>query len=154
LTAATLPLSLGAGAVRMVGQLLRGRSLAQALGPAAAPTVGAVPEGPPLLATAAQPATARRLSPHGAPAREPTPLAPLGRADVPRCDKTGTLTGGRLRLRLGSDGGESAPVGKRTKPPERMRPVIAGALRANPERNGSAKLAHPTDRAVARGAKW
>ncbi|GAA3977726.1 cation-translocating P-type ATPase [Thermobifida alba] len=154
LTAVTLPLSLGAGAVLMVGQLLRGRSLAQALGPAVALTVGAVPEGLPFLATAAQLATARRLSRHGVLVRDPTTIEPLGRVDVLCFDKTGTLTEGRLRLRLVSDGVESAPVGKRTRPPERMRPVIAGALRANPERNGSAKLAHPTDRAVARGAKW
>ncbi len=154
LTNITLPISLGAGVVLMAAQLLRGRSLAQALGPAVALTVGAVPEGLPFLATAAQLATARRLSHHGALVRDPTTIEPLGRVDVLCFDKTGTLTEGRLRLRLVSDGVESAPVGKRVKLSAKMRPIVAGALRANPEHDGGGRLAHPTDRAIARGARW
>ncbi|RCV55499.1 cation-translocating P-type ATPase [Marinitenerispora sediminis] len=149
LTDVTLPLSLGAGVVLMVAQLLRGRTLGQALGPAVALTVGAVPEGLPFVATAAQLATARRLSARGALVRDPTTIEPLGRVDVLCFDKTGTLTEGRLRLRQVSDGVTARPLDDLTP---RTREVVAAALRANPDHNGG-RLPHPTDRAIMRGAE-
>ncbi|MFC7328876.1 HAD-IC family P-type ATPase [Marinactinospora rubrisoli] len=149
LTDVTLPVSLGAGVVLMVAQLLRGLPLGEALGPAVALTVGAVPEGLPFVATAAQLATARRLSARGALVRDPSTIEPLGRVDVLCFDKTGTLTEGRLRLRQVSDGVTSRPLDELTP---RMRDAVAAALRANPDHNGG-RLPHPTDRAIMRGAE-
>jgi cation-transporting P-type ATPase I len=148
LTAITLPVALGAGAGLFLSDLLRGRSLAQALGPAVSLAVAAVPEGLPFVATAAELATARRLSRRGALVRNPSTIEALGRIDILCFDKTGTLTLGRLRLRLVSDGECSTPV-EELSPMRRV--IVAAALRASPEQVGR-RLPHPTDRAIIRAA--
>ena len=66
--------------------------------------VAAVPEGLPLLATMAQLAAARRLSARGVLVRNPRSLEALGRVEVLCCDKTGTLTEGRIALHAVHDG--------------------------------------------------
>ncbi|SEG14112.1 cation-transporting ATPase I [Thermomonospora echinospora] len=144
LTEVTLPASLAAGATLMGSDLLRGRPLADALGSAVSLAVAAVPEGLPFVATAAELATARRLSRRGALVRNPATIEALGRIDVLCFDKTGTLTEGRLRLRQVSDGIAAAPT---QDLPERLRDVVAVALRAGPDYTGR-RLPHPTDRAV------
>jgi cation-transporting P-type ATPase I len=149
LTAVTLPVALGAGAGLFLSDLLRGRQLAQALGPAVSLAVAAVPEGLPFVATAAELATARRLSQRGALVRNPSTIEALGRIDILCFDKTGTLTKGRLRLRLVSDGESTSPA-KELSP--RFRVIVAAALRASPEQVGG-KLPHPTDRAIIRAAR-
>jgi cation-transporting P-type ATPase I len=149
LTAVTLPVALGAGAGLFLSDLLRGRTVAQALGPAVSLAVAAVPEGLPFVATAAELATARRLSRRGALVRNPSTIEALGRIDVLCFDKTGTLTIGRLRLRQVSDG-ESATSVEELAPQRRV--IVAAALRASPEQVGR-RLPHPTDRAIIRAAK-
>ncbi|GLY84506.1 cation-translocating P-type ATPase [Actinoallomurus iriomotensis] len=149
LTAVTLPVALGAGAGLFLSDLLRGRSLAQALGPAVSLAVAAVPEGLPFVATAAELATARRMSQRGALVRNPATIEALGRIDVLCFDKTGTLTMGRLRLRLVSDGESTSPT-KDLSP--RRRVIVAAALRASPEQAGR-KMPHPTDQAIIRAAR-
>ncbi|WP_460353055.1 cation-translocating P-type ATPase [Actinoallomurus acanthiterrae] len=151
LTEVTLPVALGAGAVLFLSDLLRGYSMAQALGPAVSLAVAAVPEGLPFVATAAELATARRMSRRGALVRNPRTIEALGRIDVLCFDKTGTLTEGRLRLRLVSDGMAAAPVKKKRLPPF-FRRVIAAAVRATPDPGGG-RLPHPTDRAIMRAAR-
>jgi cation-transporting ATPase I len=149
LTAMTLPIALGAGAGLFLSDLLRGRSMAQALGPAVSLAVAAVPEGLPFVATAAELATARRISRRGALVRNPTTIEALGRIDILCFDKTGTLTKGRLRLRMISDGEASFPA---KELPSQHRVIVAAALRASPEQTET-KLPHPTDRAILRGAR-
>ncbi|KWX11033.1 hypothetical protein TR74_00125, partial [Carbonactinospora thermoautotrophica] len=129
LTRVTLPISIGAGVALFAVDLLRGRTLNQALGPALSLTVAAVPEGLPFVATLAELAAARRLSTRGALVRAPHTIEALGRVDVLCFDKTGTLTEGRISLRRVSDGITEHPV--ENLPPE-FRRVVAVALRATP----------------------
>ncbi|MCO6007639.1 cation-translocating P-type ATPase [Actinoallomurus purpureus] len=150
LTEVTLPIALGAGAVLFVSDLVRGHSMAQALGPAVSLAVAAVPEGLPFVATAAELATARRMSRRGALVRNPRTIEALGRIDVLCFDKTGTLTEGRLRVRQVSDGIAATPVKKKLSP--FLRKVIAAAVRATPDPGGR-RLPHPTDRAIMRAAR-
>jgi cation-transporting ATPase I len=142
-----VPASVGAGAVLLAGQLLRGRPFGPALGQAVGLSVAAVPEGLPFVATAAELAAARRLSKRGALVRNPPTIEALGRVDVLCFDKTGTLTEGRIALRVVSDGMVERPS---DSDEPRVREVVAAALRAGPDHNG--RLAHPTDRAVVEGA--
>jgi cation-transporting P-type ATPase I len=149
LTAMTLPVAFGAGAGLFLSDLLRGRTLAQALGPAVSLAVAAVPEGLPFVATAAELATARRMSRRGALVRNPSTIEALGRIDILCFDKTGTLTEGRLSLRVISDGEASYPIEERSP---RRQMIIAAALRASPEQTRT-QLPHPTDRAIIRVAR-
>jgi cation-transporting ATPase I len=146
LTQVTLPIAIGAGGVLFLSDLVRGRSIARALGPAVSLAVAAVPEGLPFVATAAELATARRMSRRGAIVRNPMTIEALGRIDVLCFDKTGTLTMGRLRVGQISDGCSSWPI---DSVPSAGRKVIAAALRASPEATGR-RLPHPTDRAIMR----
>ncbi|MFL6052647.1 MAG: HAD-IC family P-type ATPase [Actinoallomurus sp.] len=150
LTEVTLPVALGAGVVLFGSDLLRGHSMARALGPAVSLAVAAVPEGLPFVATAAELATARRMSRRGAIVRNPRTIEALGRIDVLCFDKTGTLTEGRLRLRQVSDGITSCPVQEKLSPS--FRKIIGAAVRATPDPGGG-RLPHPTDRAIMRAAR-
>ncbi|ROO82990.1 cation-transporting ATPase I [Actinocorallia herbida] len=144
LTRVTLPVSLAAGISLLGSNLLRGQPFGRALGSAVSLAVAAVPEGLPFVATAAELATARRLTRRGALVRNPATIEALGRVDVLCFDKTGTLTEGRLRLRQVSDGVDSAPV---EDLPDGLLEVVAVAMRAGPDLNGE-RPPHPTDRAV------
>ncbi|GAA0941105.1 cation-translocating P-type ATPase [Actinocorallia libanotica] len=146
LTKVTLPTSLGAGMLLLGAGLLRGRGLNAVLGSAIGLAVAAVPEGLPFVATAAELATARRLSRQGALVRSPVTIEALGRVDVLCFDKTGTLTEGRLRLGMVSDGVQSHTADEL---PPGLREVVAAALRATPE---GKRLAHPTDVPLAKAA--
>ncbi len=150
LTRSTLPLSVGSGVLLLATNVLRGQPLRQAFVPAVSLAVASVPEGLPSVATVAQLAAARRLSRRGVLVRNPATLEALGRVQALCFDKTGTLTEGRLRLRLLSDGtGEAAPE----ELPDRLRLVLAAALRATPAHRTGRRLPHPTDRAVAAGGQ-
>ncbi len=153
LTKITVPVTLGAGAALIGGGLLRGRPLRHTLGTGVSLAVAAVPEGLPIVATAAQYAAARRLSQRNALVRNPGTIEALGRVDVLCFDKTGTLTQGRIRLHR-----VWTPDAKGTAQPLRElrrsgRLVLAAGLRATPEHRGGEALAHATDRAVAAGAR-
>jgi cation-transporting ATPase I len=150
LTRQTIPLSLIGGAAVATAGVLRRRPIREILGTGVGLTVAAVPEGLPILATVAQLAAARRLSAQGALVRNPRTLETLGRVDALCIDKTGTLTEGRIRLRLVADvaDGVEEPVQALTGA---RRAVLAAALRASPETNGQ-PVPHPTDRAVLAGA--
>jgi cation-transporting ATPase I len=149
LTEVTLPISLGAGAMLFLSDLLRGRTIAHALGPGVSLAVAAVPEGLPFVATAAELATARRMSRRGALVRNPMTIEALGRIDVLCFDKTGTLTMGRLRVRQVSDGVSSMSIENLSS---LGRKIVAAALRASPEQVGR-RLPHPTDQAIMRAVK-
>ncbi|MGI5493612.1 HAD-IC family P-type ATPase [Microtetraspora malaysiensis] len=145
-----LPLSIGAGALLLVIDMLRGKPLSAALAPAVSLTVAAVPEGLPFVATLAELAAARRLSKRAALVRNPSTIEALGRVNVLCFDKTGTLTEGHISLRSVSDGRATAPVDALT---DDLRRILAAAVRASPGGGMGRVIAHPTDRAVLQGAE-
>lgn len=145
LTALTIPAALLSGAGVVGAGLLRGVPLRETLGAGVSLAVAAVPEGLPVLATVAQLGAARRLSAHGALVRNPRAIEALGRVQVLCADKTGTLTEGRITLRLVSDGLTARPAEELTPG---LDAVLAAARRATPSPAGDRDVAHPTDRAV------
>jgi cation-transporting P-type ATPase I len=156
LTRVTVPVTLGAGAALIGGGLLRGKPLRDTLGTGVSLAVAAVPEGLPIVATAAQYSAARRLSRRNALVRNPGTIEALGRVDVLCFDKTGTLTQGRIRLhRVWTPGG--LDLASTEQPLSDLRKdgrlVLAAGLRATPEHRNGEALAHATDRAVAEGGR-
>jgi cation-transporting P-type ATPase I len=166
LTRVTVPVTLGAGAALVGGGVLAGRTLRDTLGTGVSLAVAAVPEGLPIVATAAQYSAARRLSRRDALVRNPGTIEALGRVDVLCFDKTGTLTQGRISLhRVWTPGGQASagrvadnqdPAGI-GQPLTALRPdgrlALAVGLRATPEHRNGEALAHATDQAVAEGGK-
>jgi len=146
-TTRTIPLAIGGGAAVMLSGLLRGRPLRQTLGAGVSLAVAAVPEGLPLLATAAQLAAARRLARHNVLVRNPRAIEALGRVDVLCADKTGTLTEGNIELRAISNGRTCRDADDLDEEAHR---ILRVALRATPVVEDPQTLPHPTDRAVAR----
>ncbi|MEW6475383.1 MAG: cation-transporting P-type ATPase [Actinomycetota bacterium] len=151
LTARTIPVSLGAGAVTMVSGLLRGQPFGQLAAGAVSLAVAAVPEGLPLLSSVAQLSSARRLARHGILVRNTRAIEALGRVQVMCVDKTGTVTEGRLSLMAVAflDGTEE-PLDQLSAP---GRKLLRAGLRATPKPPSRGRLPHPTDAAVAEGAK-
>ncbi|WP_433252436.1 HAD-IC family P-type ATPase [Streptosporangium sp. CA-135522] len=145
-----LPVAVGSGLVLLAADLMRGRSLPQALAPAVSLAVAAVPEGLPFVASVAQLAAARRLSAHETLVPNPSTIEALGRVNVLCFDKTGTLTEGHISLQRVSDGHIDRPVDALA--PE-LRRIVAAGLRASPRHDGGRPIAHPTDRAVVNGAR-
>ncbi|MCW4356068.1 HAD-IC family P-type ATPase [Hoyosella sp. YIM 151337] len=147
LTATSIRVSVGAAAAMLGIGLLRGRLSATASS-AVALAVAAVPEGLPFASTIAQLAAARRLSRRNVLVRAPRTLEALGRVSMVCFDKTGTLTEGRIELRKISDAATDKPLSELD---ERLRPVLAAALRATPVSTG--ELRHGTDRALVSGGE-
>jgi cation-transporting P-type ATPase I len=98
LAAQATPVALGAGAAIVASNLARGRPLPETLATGVSLAVAAVPEGLPILATAAQLAASKRLAAHGVLVRNIGAVEALGRVDVLCVDKTGTLTEGIFRV--------------------------------------------------------
>ncbi|HEX6766764.1 MAG TPA: HAD-IC family P-type ATPase [Polyangiaceae bacterium] len=143
----TGPVALGAGIGLVGAGLLRGRKLEDLVGSGVSLAVASVPEGLPLLATAAQLAAAERLGKRGALVRNVRSIEALGRVDVLCLDKTGTLTEGRIELVLASDGAVEQPF------PELdavTLPVLGAALRASADRGG--RTFDPTEQALYRAS--
>ncbi|HEY5958601.1 MAG TPA: HAD-IC family P-type ATPase [Polyangiaceae bacterium] len=146
----TAPVALGAGAGLVLAGVLRGRRVEHLVPAGVSLAVASVPEGLPLLATAAQLAAARRLMARGALVRNTRSIEALGRVDVLCLDKTGTLTEGRLDF-VGVTQGTRFVGRDELLDNERM--VLAAALRAAPD--GRYVLTHddPTDVALMRAAE-
>jgi cation-transporting P-type ATPase I len=143
----TGPVAIGAGVGLVGAGLIRGRKLEDLVGSGVSLAVASVPEGLPLLATAAQLAAAERLAKRGALVRNARSIEALGRVDVLCVDKTGTLTEGRIELVEVSDGDALQLL------PELdavTLPVLAAALRASAERGG--RSFDPTEQALYRAA--
>lgn len=146
----TAPVALAAG-VGVIGVgLLRGRKMEELVGSAVSLAVASVPEGLPLLATAAQLAAARRLQKKGALVRNVRALEALGRVDTVCLDKTGTITEGSIVLGEVSDGHTAEPVSALSGP---RRNVLSAGLRASPARPGVPGRADPIDSALFRAAE-
>lgn len=150
ITRTTLPVALGSAAAVMAAGMLRGRPTRDTVGAGVGLAVASVPEGLPFLVSAAQLASARRLSARGALVRDPRTIEAAGRTDVLCFDKTGTLTHGRISLVAVAADGDSRPVESLG---DEQRAVLGAALRATPRPHGDQGLAHATDRAVTDGSR-
>src|SRR5829696_4271558 len=145
-----LPVLLLGGALVTASGLLWGRPLVEQLALGASIAVAAVPEGLPLLAGVAQAGVARRLAPRRALVRRLAAVEALGRVDVAACDKTGTLTEGRLAVSaVAAPDGEKASVPGEL--PARLRDILLVAGLASPRPEDA--QAHPTDVAVVEAAR-
>jgi cation-transporting ATPase I len=144
-----LPVLLMGGALVTASGVLWGRPLLDQLAIGASIAVAAVPEGLPLLAGVAQAGVARRLARRHALVRRLAAVEALGRVDVAACDKTGTLTEGRLAVSTVAfaDGEDAAFPGEL---PAHLEEVLLVAGLASPPRDEAA--AHPTDVAVVEAA--
>ncbi|MEJ7804263.1 MAG: HAD-IC family P-type ATPase, partial [Candidatus Limnocylindria bacterium] len=111
----------------------------------------AVPEGLPLLARIGEASVARRLSRRRALVHRLAAVEALGRVDVVCTDKTGTLTEGRLKLRLVSD--TTQEINLPAALPTDMRHVLLTAVLAGPHPDALDASADRTDVAVAEGAQ-
>ncbi len=144
----TGPVALAAGIGVVGGGLLRGRKLQELVGSGVSLAVASVPEGLPLLATAAQLAAAQRLSTKSALVRNGRSIEALGRVDVICLDKTGTLTEGRIELAFVSDGRlQESP----SRLGESRQKILGAALRASPDPELFPEH-DPTDAALYRAA--
>jgi cation-transporting P-type ATPase I len=145
-----LPVLVTGGALVTASGLLWGKPLAEQLALGASIAIAAVPEGLPLLAGVAQAGVARRLAARRALVRRLAAVEALGRVDVAACDKTGTLTEGRLAVTLvaGVDGDEARVPGDL---PEHVREIVLVAGLASPAPEDAE--VHPTDVAVVQAAQ-
>ncbi|MFZ5890942.1 MAG: HAD-IC family P-type ATPase [Myxococcota bacterium] len=143
----TGPIALSAGVGLIGSGLMRRRKLEELVGSGVSLAVASVPEGLPLLATAAQLAAAGRLTKQGALVRNIRSIEALGRVDVICLDKTGTLTEGRIELGLVSDGQATFNVHDLGA---RERHILGAALRASDLL--AAAASDPTDAALVKAA--
>ncbi|MFE1882032.1 HAD-IC family P-type ATPase, partial [Streptomyces diastatochromogenes] len=150
ITRTTLPVALGSAAAVVAAGMLRGRPARDTVGAGVGLAVASVPEGLPFLVSAAQLASARRLSARGALLRHPRTIEAAGRTDVLCFDKTGTLTQGRISLVAVAVDGHSRPLERLD---DEQRTVLAAALRATPRPHNGGELEHATDGAVTDGAE-
>ncbi|GGQ25914.1 magnesium-transporting ATPase (P-type) [Actinomadura coerulea] len=148
ITEATTPMAVGAAVGVVTSGLLRGGPLRRALSEGVNLAVASVPEGLPLLVSAAQVAAIKRLADRGVFVRDPRTIETLGRVDVLCFDKTGTLTEGRITLARIADHRHD---GDAARPDDPLRGVLAAALRATPV-PGNGRHSHVTDAAVDEGA--
>jgi magnesium-transporting ATPase (P-type) len=158
ITNTTLPMAMGAAGAVVAAGMLHGRPLRDSLGAGVSLAVASVPEGLPFLVNAAQLASARRLSQHGALVRNPRTVEALGRVDTLCFDKTGTLTEGRIALAAIDDTSSNSVLdesgaGPGTDLAAAHRAVLAAGLRATPARRRDQPMEHLTDRAVVEGAE-
>ena len=146
-----IPVIAASGVLITVSGLLWGRPVLPQLALGASAALAALPEGLPLLAGAAEAAVARRLASRNALVRRLSAVEALGRVDVACCDKTGTMTEGRLVLSL------VASLEQEVRMPSILTSQLAdvllvGAL-ATPHPAASDAGAHPTDVAVMNAAE-
>jgi len=146
-----LPLAATGGALVVGAGVLRGESFLSQLAIGGSIAVAAVPEGLPLLAGVGEAAVARRLVGRNALVRRLAAVEALGRVDIACTDKTGTLTEGRLALRLVADSATEAELPMPLSPT--LRAVLLAAALASPHPDADDAGSHPTDIAVIRGAQ-
>ncbi len=146
----TAPVAVSAAAGLVGVGLIRGRKLSDVIAAGVSLAVASVPEGLPLIATAAQLSAAERLSKRGALVRNHRSVEALGRVDTVCVDKTGTVTQGRIELSCVSDGASEEQVDDISG--ARLR-VLAAALRATPDARSPNESFDPTDAALQRATK-
>jgi calcium-translocating P-type ATPase len=145
-----LPVAVGGGMLAIIAGLVRRQPLFSQLALGTSIMISAVPEGLPLLADVGEAAVARRLARRGAVARRLTAVEALGRVDVACVDKTGTITEGRLAVRVVADIDHDVEM-----PGEisgSLRYVMLTAALASPHPEAWSAATDPTDVAIARAA--
>jgi calcium-translocating P-type ATPase len=145
-----LPVSGVGGLMAGVAGLFYGGTPAQQLAVGVTTALSAIPEGLPLLAGVGQAGVANRLASKKALVRRIAAVEALGRVDVACTDKTGTMTEGRLTLRLVADMDQEMFVPAVL--PNKLRRVLLTAALASPHPDAREAVTHPTDVAVVRGA--
>ncbi|HEX4148364.1 MAG TPA: HAD-IC family P-type ATPase, partial [Pirellulales bacterium] len=146
-----MPIVLSGGVVVVASGLLRAEPLLSSLAIGASIALASVPEGLPLLAGIGEAAVARRLSKRKALVRRLSCVEALGRVDVACTDKTGTLTTGKLAVRVVASGLLEAELPGTL--PSLLRHVMHTAALASPHPEAQDVHAHPTDVAVIRAAE-
>jgi cation-transporting ATPase I len=166
-----LPIAAAGGVTVIVSGLLWGKPLVSQVSVGASIALAVVPESLPLLAGTGQVGVARRLARRRALLRRLPAVEALGRVDVACADKTGTMTEGRLTVRLVADLSEfrdqksevqeqgvvganfSSPASDfRSLSPD-AREVLRTAALASPHPEATDAVAHPTDVAVIAAAQ-
>jgi calcium-translocating P-type ATPase len=145
-----LPVAFGGGLVTALAGLAYGGLPVQMLTIGVTTALSAIPEGLPLLAGVGQAAVARRLARERALVRRIAAVEALGRVDVTCTDKTGTLTEGRLALRLLASADEEALYPGSL--PEQLQGLLLAAAMASPHPDAVDATFQPTDAAVVRAA--
>jgi calcium-translocating P-type ATPase len=155
-----LPIAAGGAATVIVSGILWRKPLIAQVSVAASIALAVVPESLPLLAGTGQVGVAGRLARRRALVRRLSAVEALGRVDVACTDKTGTLTEGRLAVRLlTSASGEQvseAPLHQDDWPRDLgpdLKMVLLTAARASPHPEATDAVAHPTDVAVITAAR-
>ncbi len=143
----TGPVAFASGAALVTAGMLRGRRMDDLVSTGVGLAVAAVPEGLPVLATAAQLSAAERLSRKGSLVKNPRAIEALGRVDVLCLDKTGTLTEGRIELSLVYDGELSESADRVSGPRREVLYVAAHAVARDRSMN-----VDPMDAAIMRVA--
>jgi cation-transporting ATPase I len=143
----TGPVAIAACVGVVGGGLLRGRKLEDLVGSGVSLAVASVPEGLPILATAAQLSAAERLSQRQALVRNPRSIEALGRIDTICVDKTGTVTRGQLELCEIYAGGRFLPLSECSG--HELGAIAVGA-RATATEQRRLGAADPTDDALRR----
>jgi calcium-translocating P-type ATPase len=145
-----LPVAFGGGVLAGLAGLLYGAVPVTQLTVGVTTALSAIPEGLPLLAGVGQAGVARRLSARRAVVRRVAAIEALGRVDVVCTDKTGTLTEGRLVLRVLADADQE--VGLPAPHPAHLRDLLLAAALASPHPDAPAGTTHPTDFSIIRAA--
>ncbi len=145
-----LPVAAAGGFVAGLAGLIYGGAPMTMLTLGVSTALSAIPEGLPLLAGVGQAGVARRLAARKALVRRIGAVEALGRVDITCTDKTGTLTEGRLSLRLVADLEQQA-VFPDPLPPELEQVLLTAAL-ASPHLDAPNPSHQTTDLAVLRGA--
>lgn len=145
------PVVVGGGILVVASGIIRTGSLLPSLALGASIALASVPEGLPLLAAVGEAAVARRLHKRRALVRRLSSVEALGRVDVACTDKTGTLTTGRLAVRVVACGTREAEYP--TPLTDTLRHVLLTAALASPHPDAHDVHAHPTDVAVIRAAE-
>lgn len=146
------PLAIGGGAIVFASGFLRTRALLPQLAIGATIAMTAAPEGLPLLTQVSEAGVARRLAERHAIVRRLPSVEALGRVDIVCTDKTGTLTQGKLALRLIADTAEACELPSENIPPH-LREVLLTAALASPHADAPDATSHPTDIAVIQAAE-
>jgi calcium-translocating P-type ATPase len=146
-----LPVAGIGGAVAGVAGFLYGAAPSTQVTVGVTTALSAIPEGLPLLSGVGQAAVARRLASHRALVRRIAAIEALGRVDIACTDKTGTMTEGRLALRLLADYLEETAFPGPLNPD--MRYLLLTAALACPHPHAPNAACHPTDRAVVDAAR-
>jgi calcium-translocating P-type ATPase len=146
-----LPIAAVGGATVIVSGLVWRKPLLSQLAVGASIALAVVPESLPLLAGTGQVGVARRLAGRRALLRRLSAVEALGRVDVACTDKTGTLTEGRLAVRLiaSADHEASWPGPLEAE----LSQVLLTAALASPHPEAVDAAAHPTDIAVLTAAR-